>query len=598
MFPMQLLQDFSILLRQSLRSCSLDFHLRRQEYRTILTDTLVIYIAVCVLLFGLAYTCQTSTDTHELRPPDGVGIPLAARHVIKRGAELRKLIAFDGRGLALHAVEDAHELGTRAHAVRRDGAGRSACNIAMIDAVIQTLMRPIGGHGHVAEGVARAGRAAGADIRHAGGGDGLRFGLAADGAGKGLDAGLRRGGLLRHDTGIPRVGMQLRDVLALARVAAGAEVIAVAGGRVRRLLRDDPLAPVVAEGGDGVVIILTAHRAGALVAAGLGTGRLGAGGGLIAVVMALGGDDLIDLHAAARAGADGAAGLRARGVRDEVAAAQVMAEGRDLLGAGRAAGRAFIKRRALRGAGGRVCLRLDPGVVGGGNERVVHGVIGAVLHRADMVRIALLRAGGGDDRVGELGDVVTVPEAGLVALPRAVVLQLGGPGMAALRIVDHAVIREGTVGIRRAVDALGGVVFEDGALELRDLCDHIEGRADVSGLIGVLVSIVRTENAVEHALDEDLHGIIQAREGTVLDRVDPVSEVGFLEHLAAGKGALVDLRDAVGEVDGLHMVVAEERGLADREGLVTGAEGEVVHIIIQFKQRTIFFSKSDLILQN
>ena len=63
MFPMQLLPDFSILLRQYLRSCSLDFHLRRQEYRAILTDTLVIYIAVRVLLFRLAYTCQTGTDS-------------------------------------------------------------------------------------------------------------------------------------------------------------------------------------------------------------------------------------------------------------------------------------------------------------------------------------------------------------------------------------------------------------------------------------------------------------------------------------------------------------------------------------------------------
>ena len=296
--------------------------------------------------------------------------------------------------------------------------------------------------------------------------------------------------------------------------------------------------------------------------------------------MALGGDDLIDLHAAARAGADGAAGLRAGGIREEVAAAQVMAERGDLLGAGCAAGRALVKRRALLGAGGRVRLRLDPGVVGGGDIGVVHGGIGAALHRADVVRIALLRAGGVDDRVGELGDVVAVPETGLVALPRAVVLELGGPGVAALRVIDHAVIREGAVGIRRAVDALGGVIFKDGALELRDLRDHIEGRADITGLIGVLVGVVRTENAVEHALDEDLHGIIQAREGTALDRVDLVAEIGFLEHLAAGKGALVDLRDAVGEVNGLHVVVAEERGLADREGLVTGAEGEVVHIII------------------
>ena len=63
MFRMQLLPGFSILHRQYLRSCSLNFHLRRQEYRAVLTDTLVIYIAVRVLLFGLAYTCQTGTDS-------------------------------------------------------------------------------------------------------------------------------------------------------------------------------------------------------------------------------------------------------------------------------------------------------------------------------------------------------------------------------------------------------------------------------------------------------------------------------------------------------------------------------------------------------
>ena len=374
--------------------------------------------------------------------------------------------------------------------------------------------------------------------------------------------------------------VQLRDVLALARVAAGAEVIAVAGGLGRRLLRDDPLAPVMAEGGDGVVILLAAARAGALIAAGLGAGRLRAGGGLIAVVMALGGDDLIDLHAAARAGADGAAGLRAGGVRDEVAAAQVMAERGDLLGAGRAAGRAFIKRRALLGAGGRVRLRLDPGVVGGGDISIVHGGIGAALHRADVVRVALLRAGGVDDRVGELGDVVAVPETGLVALPRAVVLERGGPGMAALRVIDHAVIREGAVGIRRAVDALGGVVFEDGALELRDLCDLGQARSNIIRVLFVPIRIVRVENPVEDSLDGELQRGVHTGEGAGLNRVDPVAEVSLLEQLAAGKGALVDLRDAVGEIDGLHVVIAGKRGLADREGLVTGAEGEVVHIII------------------
>ena len=296
--------------------------------------------------------------------------------------------------------------------------------------------------------------------------------------------------------------------------------------------------------------------------------------------MPLGGDDLVDLHTAARTRADGAAGLRAGGGRPEIAAAQVMAERSDLLGAGRAADRALIKLRALFGAGGRERRRQRPLVAGRFHKRIVHGIIGAALHRADVVRVALLGAGGCDDRVRKRGDVVAVPEAGLIALPRAVVLELGGPGVAALRVIDHAVIREGAVGVRRGVDALGGVVLEDGALELRDLGDHVQGRADITGLIGVLLGIVRAEDAVEHVLDGDLHGIIQTRKGAALDRVDLVAEVGLLEHLAAGEGAAVDLRDAVGEVDGLHVVVAEEGRLADGELLVSGTEGEVVHVVI------------------
>ena len=192
----------------------------------------------------------------------------------------------------------------------------------------------------------------------------------------------------------------------------------------------------------------------------------------------------------------------------------------------------------------------------------------------------MLRAGGVDDRVGELGDVVAVPETGLVTLPRAVVLQLGGPGVAALRVIDHAVIREGAVGIRRAVDALGGVIFKDGALELRDLCDLGQAGADVARNLFAPVRIVRGDDTLEQQLDGELQRGVHTGEGAGLNRVDLVAEIDLLEQLAAGKGALVDLRDAVGEVDGLHVVIAGKRGLADREGLVAGAEGEVVHIII------------------
>ena len=295
--------------------------------------------------------------------------------------------------------------------------------------------------------------------------------------------------------------------------------------------------------------------------------------------MALGGDDLVDLHAAARARADDAAGLRAGG-REQVAAAQVMAERGDLLGAGRAAGRALVKHRALLGAGGRVGLRLDPGVVGGGDIGVVHGGIGAALHRAGVVRVALLGAGGVDDRVGELGDVVAVPETGLVALPRAVVLELGGPGVAALRVIDHAVAREGAVGVRRAGDGLGGVDFEDGALELRDLCDLGQARSNIIRVLFVPIRIVRVENPVEGSLDGELQRGVHTGEGAGLNRVDLVAEVGLLEQLAAGEGAAVDLRDAVGEVDGLHVVIAGKRGHTDGELLVSGTEGELLHIIV------------------
>ena len=296
--------------------------------------------------------------------------------------------------------------------------------------------------------------------------------------------------------------------------------------------------------------------------------------------MALGGDDLVDLHAAAHARADNAAGLRAGGIRDEVAAAQVMAERGDLLGAGRAAGRALVKHRTLLGAGGRVGLRLDPGVAGGGDIGVVHRGIGAALHRAGVVRVALLGASGVDDRVGELGDVVAVPEAGLVALPRAVVLELGGPGVAALRVIDHAVAREGAVGVRRAVDALGGGIFKDGALELRDLCDLGQARSNIIRVLFVPIRIVRGENPVEDSLDGELQRGVHTGEGAGLNRVDLVAEVSLLEQLAAGKGAAVDLRDAVGEVDGLHVVIAGKRGHTDGELLVSGTEGELLHIIV------------------
>ena len=301
--------------------------------------------------------------------------------------------------------------------------------------------------------------------------------------------------------------------------------------------------------------------------------------------MPLGGDDLVDLHTAARARADGAAGLRAGGGRPEIAAAQVMAERGDLLGAGRAAGRALVKHRTLLGAGGREGLRLDPGVVGGGDIGVVHRGIGAALHRAGVVRVALLGAGGVDDRVGELGDVIAVPETGLVALPRAVVLELGGPGVAALRVIDHAVAREGAVGVRRAGDGLGGGIFKDGALELRDLCDLGQARSNIIRVLFVPIRIVRGENPVEDSLDGELQRGVHTGEGAGLNRVDLVAEVSLLEQLAAGKGAAVDLRDAVGEVDGLHVVVAEEGRLTDGEFLVAGAEGEVVHVVIAHERK-------------
>ena len=196
------------------------------------------------------------------------------------------------------------------------------------------------------------------------------------------------------------------------------------------------------------------------------------------------------------------------------------------------------------------------------------------------MRVALLGAGGGDDRVGELGDVIAVPETGLVALPRAVVLELGGPGVAALRVIDHAVAREGAVGVRRAGDGLGGGVFEDGALELRDLCDLGQARSNIIRVLFVPIRIVRGENPVEDSLDGELQRGVHTGEGAGLNRVDLVAEVGFLEQLAAGKGAAVDLRDAVGEVDGLHVVIAGKRGHTDGELLIAGAEGELLHIII------------------
>lgn len=99
-------------------------------------------------------------------------------------------------------------------------------------------------------------------------------------------------------------------------------------------------------------------------------------------------------------------------------------------------------------------------------------------------------------------------------------------------------------------------------------------------MLFVPIRIVRVENPVEDSLDGELQRGVHTGEGAGLNRVDLVAEVSLLEQLAAGKGALIDLRDAVGEIDGLHVVIAGKRGHADGELLVTGAEGEVVHVVI------------------
>ena len=99
-------------------------------------------------------------------------------------------------------------------------------------------------------------------------------------------------------------------------------------------------------------------------------------------------------------------------------------------------------------------------------------------------------------------------------------------------------------------------------------------------MLFVPIRIVRVENPVEGSLDGELQRGVHTGEGAALDCVDLVAEVSLLEQLAAGKGAAVDLRDAVGEVDGLHVVIAGKRGHTDGELLVSGAEGELLHIII------------------
>ena len=146
------------------------------------------------------------------------------------------------------------------------------------------------------------------------GGDGLRPGLAADGAGEGAHAGggLSRGG--GHGAAVPLVAGRVGQVAPFGRAAAAAGVEVIAAVRARRV--DGLGEPVVvrARGGNGLRPGLVAAAAGEGAHAGRGLGRGGGHGAVVPVVRA-GGRELSGRDDLTAVGADGvdAAGLAAGG---------------------------------------------------------------------------------------------------------------------------------------------------------------------------------------------------------------------------------------------------------------------------------------------
>ena len=182
------------------------------------------------------------------------------------------------------------------------------------------------------------------------GGDGLRPGLVADGAGEGAHAGRglsRRGG---HSAAVPLVAGRVGQVAPFGRAAAAAGVEVIAAVRARR--GDGLGEPVVvrAGGGDGLRPGLVAAAAGVGAHAGRGLGR-GGGHNAVAPDVRAGGRELSGRDDLAAVGADGvdAAGLAAGGGHGALRRAVVGVRARALVADGVALPLAVRVERPVHG---------------------------------------------------------------------------------------------------------------------------------------------------------------------------------------------------------------------------------------------------------
>ena len=165
--------------------------------------------------------------------------------------------------------------------------------------------------------------------------DGLRPGLAADGAGEGAHAGrgLSRGG--GHGAAVPLVAGRVGQVAPFGRAAAAAGVEVIAAVRARRGDVLGELIVVRARGGDGLLADIAADGAGEGAHTGGGLGRRGGHGAAVPDVRA-GGRELSgrdDLTAVVTDGVD-AAGLAAGGGHGVLRRAVVGVQARALVADG------------------------------------------------------------------------------------------------------------------------------------------------------------------------------------------------------------------------------------------------------------------------
>ena len=184
-------------------------------------------------------------------------------------------------------------------------------------------------------------------------------------------------------------GILSGDLFGRDQSADGAGVLPLAGFLEGGFLGDLPLAPVMAEGGDGFLLGNAADGAGVLPLAVLITGRLTEHGPL-APLVAEGGDGFLLGNAADRAGVLPLAVLITGRLAEHGPLAPGMTKGRDRFGLSQVAGRAGMLPLAVLSAGG---LRRDgplaPGMPAGDGLGLDLAAFGA-----DTLPLTVLGAGG------------------------------------------------------------------------------------------------------------------------------------------------------------------------------------------------------------